>query len=301
MQTCNGAYYAYWVTVWAEDANGILSELSGHGLKTSGGGAFKGSTTYEFITDVPLEKVKFNGTSTSFSNNVGMHKKVFTILPAGNGAVADTGPGELTVDFLTVIPTQTVLGEPVVVSAQVISQGSASPGATVVFSDGDPENGGEVFDAELLPHIRADDTHFVRVNYNPDTCGIHEIFVEVTGASRRLGTEEVAAVDVGIDLDSAIDFLISEVKELDLVFPKKVKSHRKLHWPRILWGWQKRHLIRKLRLARRAIEAGRIWKGVHLLEGFNHQVEGLKHRGRIDPDKAYGLLAQSDRIIGCVR
>ena len=91
--------------------------------------------------------------------------------------MADAAPPDLALDLVTVTPPETVLGEPVVVSAQVVSLGAATPGATVVFSDGDPLNGGTVFDAEWLPHIRADDAHFVRVNYNPETCGAQLLLV----------------------------------------------------------------------------------------------------------------------------
>ncbi len=183
---CDGAYYAYWVTVWAEDASGnVLTELPGHGLNMLLGNTFNGSTTYDFITDVPLELVNFNGKLTTFSNNVAMYKKVFAILPEDAGvASADAGPADFMIDLLRVVPEQTVVGKPVVVAAQVVSLGAATPGATVVFTDGDPDNGGTAFDAEWLPHIRADDAHFVRAAFRPETCGLHEIVVEATSARR---------------------------------------------------------------------------------------------------------------------
>jgi hypothetical protein len=285
VQVCNGAYYAYWVTVWAEDAAGnVLSELPGHGL----GAAFDPDKIYEFITDVPLEGVTFDGKGTTFSNNVAMYKKVFAILPVSSGAVAAAPPGELALDLLNVSAEKTVLGEPVVVSAQVVSLGAATPGATVVFSDGDPLNGGTVFDAEWLPHIRADDAHFVRVNYNPETCGAHEIFVEVTGGPRALGAEQIAVVDVGIDYNSAIRFLIEEVWDLHLAVRKKADLRKKFD------------LIRKLRSAEHALDADRTENGVYLLHKFNDDVEVLKRRGRIIPEKADALTAQSNQIAGCV-
>jgi hypothetical protein len=286
VEMCDGAYYAYWVTVWAQDTNGnVLSELPGHGL----GAAYDPDRIYEFITDVPLEQVTFDGKATTFSNNVAMYKKVVTILPVDTGgALANAGPGELMLGLVHVSPEKTVLGEPVVVSAQVVSLGAATPGATVVFSDGDPLNGGTAFDAEWLPRVRADDAHFVRVNYNPTTCGTHEIFAEVTGGPLALGAEQIAAVDVGIDVDSAIDFLIEEVRSLDLNFPGKAGAAHK------------KNLVRELSRADKAFDADRTDKGVFRLEKFNDKVAALERKGRIDPQKAALLIAQTDQIIGCV-
>jgi hypothetical protein len=290
---CNGAYYAYWVTVWIEDANGnVLSELPGHGLNMLLGSAdvaFNPDAIYNFITDVPLEVVNFNGKLTTFSNNAGMYKKVFTILPEGStGPLVGTQPVELMLDRFAVTPEKTVLGEPVVVSAHVVSLGAATPGATVVFTDGDPLSGGTTFDAEWLPHIRADDVHFVRVNYNPTSCGAHEIFVEVTGGPRALGAEQIAVVDIGIDTASAIRFLVAEVNRLSLNFPGNAgAAHRK-------------NLVRELHQADEAFDADRLDKGVFRLEKFNDSVAALKDKGRIDPQKADVLIAQADQIIGCV-
>ena len=96
VRACNGAYYAYWVTVWAEDANGtVLPELPGHGL----GAAFDPDRTYRFITDVPLEQVSFDGKAMTFSNNVAFYKKVFAIVPeAASVALASATAADLTVD-----------------------------------------------------------------------------------------------------------------------------------------------------------------------------------------------------------
>lgn len=72
----------YWATVWAEDANGVvLPEILGHGLDTSTTPVFDPFTSYGFITDVPLEMVDNN--SATYSNNVGMFKKLFAIVETG--------------------------------------------------------------------------------------------------------------------------------------------------------------------------------------------------------------------------
>ena len=40
-------------------------------------------------------------------------------------------------------------------------------------SDGDPQQGGAAFDAELIPHIRANDLYVTQVKFHPRTCGTH--------------------------------------------------------------------------------------------------------------------------------
>ncbi len=282
---CDGAYYAYWVTVWAEDADGnVLPELPGHGI----GADFDPDTIYPFITDVPLETVTFDGESTTFSNNVSFYKKVFAIIPEDAAqALPVSAPNELTLARLTVTPKRVNLGEPVVVSAELVSFG-ASPEATVVFSDGDRQNGSKVFDAEFLPYIRPNDAYISQVTYTPETCGTHELSVELADLPLASGDEVTAVVDVGIDFDSAIRFLIDEVRDLQLAVSKKADRRKKFR------------LVLKLRVARWALDAGRTRKGIYLLEQFNHDIERYEHRGRITPEKADMLIAQSDQIAGCV-
>ncbi len=328
VQSCNGAYYAYWVTVWAEDANGnLVSELPAHGL----GASFDRNTRYAFITDVPLETTSFAGATDSFSNNVGMFKMVFSIVPADtSGTLTAVRPGPLTLDRFNVSRDKTVLGEPVVVSAQVVSGGASAPGATVVFSDGDPQNGGQPFDAEWLPLIRALDRHFVHVSYNPETCGRHEIYAEVTGGARSRA-REVTLIDVGIDFKAAIRYLIEQVKRLATNVPGNGgPSHR--HQP--FGGWMqvadngdhggahvarhddhrdlhrhkggldaehRRRLTRELEQARQALAARRTHQGIRHLQTFIAGIRAHQRRGRIDTEQAEALIAQSDQIIGCVR
>ena len=86
-----------------------------------------------------------------------------------------------------------------------------------------------------------------------------------------------------------VDFRTDEARRIDRNFPEKA-------------GWARRqHLVHELDLARKAFNAGRADKGISRLEQFNGTVTALKREGRIDPDKADFLLAQSDETIGCLR
>ena len=195
---------------------------------------------------------------------------------------------DLSLDQVAISRDKTVLGEPVVVSAQVVEGGASAPGATVVFSDGDPKNGGKVFDAEWLPTIRALDRHFVRVNYNPESCGTHAIYAVVTGGSNAGPAEEIAMLDVGIDYQSAIRYLIKEVRGLDLDFPGNAGSAHK------------ENLVRELDRAEQALDANRTEKGIHRLEQFTDALTRLELNGRIDKEQVDHLIAQIQRIIWCV-
>ena len=289
MQSCDGAYYAYWMTVWAEDVDGkLISELAGHGL----GASFDPTASYHFITDVPLEPVSFAGRTDYFTNNVGMFKMMFSIVPAdSNGRLASNAPrpGPLSLDRMSLSSGEAVLlGQPVVVSAQVVESGASAPGATVAFSDGDPQDGGNVFDAEWLPVVRAHDREYVSVNYIPESCGPHQIYAQVTGGSNVLPAELVALLDVGIDYTSAIGFLVEEVRGVDLDFPGNASSAHK------------NNLVLQLDQAEQALDENRTEKAIRALETFSDALTRLERQGRIDKETADALIGQVQQIIGCV-
>jgi hypothetical protein len=210
VKTCDVAYYVYWVTVWTEDANGnvLFNELTGHNL----GSTFKRDTLYDFITGVPLETVTIGTvikTSLTFTNNVGMYKKVFSIVPAdqtvaGGQDAAGFPPipifvslpsAKLRIDNLRVFPKKVAVGERALVTAQITSVDAPTRGATVVVSDGVAQAGGRAIDAEWLPYIRANGTHFVRVPFRPTSCGLHTIVVEAVGGQ---ASKVQASVDVEV-------------------------------------------------------------------------------------------------------
>src|SRR5262249_36252170 len=49
---------------------------------------------------------------------------------------------------------------------------------TVLFYDGDPEQGGKLFDMEQIPHIEANESFVTRVPYHTEVCGAHQLFVQ---------------------------------------------------------------------------------------------------------------------------
>lgn len=307
-QVCDGAYYAYWVTVWAEDLNGnVLSELTGHGL----GSGFDPATPYDFITDVPLETVSSQGSSSSsFSNNVGMYKKVFAILPDEDllaqefdAQPAQPAPAQLSIDRQHIAPFEGLLGEPVLISAQVASAGGALPGTTVLFYDDDPESGAPAFDTEFLPHIRAGDAHFVQASYNPVSCGTHEIFMRATHAYGLTDTTSLL-VDVGVDPEQEIAFLIDQVRKLTLSFdnayqPAAMKASLGSMSQESRARKARLALLRQLRLADRDYQTGRTRKAELHIERFMVKVGFLDALGRIEKEPADLMLGQAQQLLSC--
>ena len=259
----------------------------------------------------------------------------FSIVPAETTAASAARPGPLSIDRLHISSDNAVLGKPVVVSAQVVDTGAAAPGATVVFSDGAPQNGGKAFDAEWLPTIRTLDREFVSVDYIPESCGRHEIYADVTGGSNVRPAERIALVDVSIDYQSAIRYLIKQLKDLaspsnnntgqehkrdwygklmqsDERFDANQndkgkfylekysdKSNKHKHEYRINEA-QIRELIRELKRAKKALDAGRTNKGIFFLNKISSKIRKYKRAGRIDPEEADALIAQLEQIAGCV-
>lgn len=74
------------------------------------------------------------------------------------------------------------------VTATIRSGAEAEDAVEVLYYDGDPANGGKLFEWELLPHIAAGSQYVNRVTYNPQSCGAHTIYV-----TARLASGEVTS------------------------------------------------------------------------------------------------------------
>jgi hypothetical protein len=73
-------------------------------------------------------------------------------------------------------------GQSTEVFATFLNDGEAVDGVTIYFYDGDPAEGGRLFDAERVSHIRAGAVQRVNVPYRPKECGKHELYIKVTAA-----------------------------------------------------------------------------------------------------------------------
>jgi hypothetical protein len=50
-------------------------------------------------------------------------------------------------------------------------------GVTILLYDGDPEDGGTLFDVERVAYVRANNDYAVLTHFYPDKCGRHKVFV----------------------------------------------------------------------------------------------------------------------------
>ncbi|MEQ9619826.1 MAG: VCBS repeat-containing protein [Deltaproteobacteria bacterium] len=167
-------YWYFWVVVWMENGGSLVSELPGLGLNRIP------PAMITSFTDVDVQ---------DFSNNVGLYKQVFYVQPPPPAALSLTSSSsgeELTringasveVESVTASPFKIVPGERSGIDAIIKTIGTAADDVTVSFFDGDPDNGGELFDQEEIPHIRTDSSFVAFASFSPQECGFHNIFVE---------------------------------------------------------------------------------------------------------------------------
>jgi hypothetical protein len=176
-------YLVFWVVVWMEDGSGnLVPEMADHGLA-----GIPGSLTS--LADVPIE---------AHSNNVGFYNQPVFVAPAGSAQAQSPAPvhGNMRIPRAHVAPRLVAPGEKAVVAATLRSRRDAVRGVQVVFYDGDPQQGGKVFDVDFVPHLRANDTYVVRVPFRPTACGRHDIFVVADAGGEAVATEK-AHVRVG--------------------------------------------------------------------------------------------------------
>ena len=160
-------YLIFWVVVWMEENGKLVPETTGHGLT-----AIPGPTAAP--TAVAIER---------YSNNVGFYKQPFFVCPkeACLSARAPATAASLAVKKVQIAPNRVSIFENVTVTTTLVAGKSSLDGVLVVYYDGDPQRGGEAFDAELIPYIRANHAYVNRVKFRPRTCGPHTVFVVAQG------------------------------------------------------------------------------------------------------------------------
>jgi hypothetical protein len=194
-------YLTFFVVVWMQNADGTLAqEATGHGLNALPG------TINSFADAANLEEVLSSG-ARSYSNNIGFYNAVFYIFPTQTGtAAAETSAKatalaaeipELKMRQVQLSAKSTQQAQPVEVSVLFETRDQPIHNLIVDFYDGDPAAGGRIFDIERLPHIRANDSFQVKVNFRSNACDRHHIFVKagagkpyaVTGQSQPVQVE----------------------------------------------------------------------------------------------------------------
>lgn len=176
-----GVYLRFWVVVWMEDSGGhLVPEMAGHGLTAN-----PAQSTINTLGDVRVEP---------YSNNAGTFKQVIYIQDP-------TAPPPLLAAGAA--PTVTVIALPLTGATgapfgkQIVTvtvQGGAAPLASLqlLYYDGDPAQGGRLFDWELVPYVAAGAPYVNRVVYTPQACGAQQIYVVAKGAGIE-ATQSLAA------------------------------------------------------------------------------------------------------------
>jgi len=174
-QTKDGnASLLFWVVVWAERPDGtLMSEMPGHGLTSIPG-------TLKSLSDVAEECQK---DGNCYSNNLGLYHQIFRI--ASRNVVPGPLPGNSSVDIdkVTLSATQVAATDDIVISAALTATSGEASDVSVNFYDGDPEEGGRLFEVQSIPGFPQYEPYRIQTVYRAKTCGVHQLFVVVNAGT----------------------------------------------------------------------------------------------------------------------
>jgi len=156
-------YFTFWVVVWMEDPDGnLVRDIDEHGLNAKPG-------TLTALTDVSEEK---------YGNNVGFFRMAFYVQPKVTTPGA-TQNGTLNLGKIDVPATTMRKGDHMIVSAMLSAEGGSAAGPSVLFYDGDPRSGGQIFGFDQASYVRPDGSYKISSSFKAKTCGMHQLFLVV--------------------------------------------------------------------------------------------------------------------------
>jgi hypothetical protein len=142
-----GKYYCFWVTV---DPDDNITEMADH----DNGDTYENNKGY---FGIPLYVTAQSGSTGPIPEGDMFHEVI----------ISDDAPVE---------------GEAVLITANVYAADRDFRHVDVYFYDGDPDEGGKLFDIELIPYIVAGGSYTVRVPYNTyGKIGAREIYIVIEG------------------------------------------------------------------------------------------------------------------------
>jgi MYXO-CTERM domain-containing protein len=220
--------YAFWVVVWAEDANGkMVGELPGKGL-ASNPGSLESTTYSDFVALEPTTANHWRAfdsdpDTVSFSNNIGFYENIFHIIPSSSAVSTlakplPSGPSgsinALTVEALDLPHTVVERGDLAGIQATIDNRGAPMQIVTAYFYDGDPDKGGAMVAARRVPYLASGARRRVQVQYAPSACGTHDIYMEVLHDG--LATKKVEAVQtIQVDCSDEDDAGVLSTLDVD--------------------------------------------------------------------------------------
>jgi hypothetical protein len=168
----------FWVVVWAERDGSLMSEMPGHGLTSIPG-------TLKSLSDVAEEcqPPDANKNVSCYSNNLGLYHQIFRI--ASRNLVGGPLPGNSSVDIdkVTLSATKVAATDDIVISAALTATSGEASDVSVNFYDGDPEEGGRLFEVQSVPDIPQYEPYRIQTVYRAKTCGVHQLFVVVNAGT----------------------------------------------------------------------------------------------------------------------
>jgi len=180
--------------VWMQDSNGnLVNDLPNHGLT---------ALPQRFTSWAEAVNFECPNINSCYSNNVGLFKQPLYIARAAQSASAvqsssaaaakfysanssglavSPGAGSPSVDIgkVELSDSRVTLTANVSVSATVTAEGADARTMSVNFYDGDPKEGGRMFEMVRIPHIPEGNRYKVVASYRPHTCGTHELFAVI--------------------------------------------------------------------------------------------------------------------------
>ena len=263
-------YLIFWVLVWMLDSQGnLLPELEGHGLTQN-----PAPLTFAQITEVPTEP---------YSNNVGLYgynSPFYVAAPDSALAGPPVKEGDLAIDRLSIPTTPILLDGKTKISAHLNAGDTHLGSLLVAFYDGHPQQGGTIFDVQMIPHLRPNALYQSRVFFRPQTCGAHTIGV-VAGPATAAPVTASTTLDVTIDAVDTTEALIASTTGLAL--PTEVEAR----------------LVSKLAVAKNAFEHNAPRVAVNRVTAFVGEVE-VQRGTTLTDQQADRLIGQAKQIISCV-
>ena len=192
----NGTYVVFWVVAWMENSSGALvPEVTEHGLTGLPGN----------LTSLTAA----GALSETYGNNLGFFHLPTFVCPSGVdcsnvGAAGATEADETAAPEVRITkleaPRRPIAAHAPTEVRALLRAGEVSPRAVhTALYEGDPEVDGQIFDVELVPYLRGNDSYLIRTNYRPDSCGPRDIVVVADAGGGLAPVTKAAEVNVSAD------------------------------------------------------------------------------------------------------
>ncbi|MEM7021226.1 MAG: hypothetical protein AAF637_01405 [Pseudomonadota bacterium] len=260
-------HWKIWVVTWI-DSGDLVPEIEGHGLRS-----VPAEDVNSFL-DVEIE---------NYSNNLGFYNAVITLTVPDPEPDDGDATARLIVDSLELSPEKLLKDEDVALRVGHLSHGARTESVHVLFYDGDPAEGGELFDVEQIPTIAANSTFVTPVVYRPRSCGPRELVIEAFAAGNGdvPTVRETLPVNVTVDPEQGLSNMI------------RVVETQKLRRP------QERRLVRRLLYIQYLYKRGNQAFASYKLKEFADWLWHRPHPG-IPTELTEALVAQADEIVDCL-